>query len=142
MKKLLNLKFIVLSVFILLSFVLKVSAQTDDKVIGQYWSPEKNGKIEIYKVANKYFGKFVWGSNPRKDTKNPKKELRTRDVVGMVFLTNFLFKDNEYVDGQIYDPESGKTYSCKMWLDNGNLKVRGFVGFSFLGRTETFSKVQ
>jgi uncharacterized protein (DUF2147 family) len=129
----------------LFGIITSVFAQTNnqvDKILGQYWSPKKDGKIEIYKSGDKYFGKFVWGINPRKDTKNPKKELQSRDIIGMVFLTNFVFKNKEYIDGQIYDPESGKTYSCKMWLESGNLKVRGFVGFSYLGRTETFSKVQ
>jgi uncharacterized protein (DUF2147 family) len=128
--------------FLLMNDIISAQNANADKILGQYWSPAKNGKIEIFKSGNRYFGKFIWGANPRKDTKNPKVELRNRDVVGMVFLTNFYFSNNEYLDGQIYDPESGKTYSCKMWLENGDLKVRGFIGLSFLGRTETFSKVQ
>ncbi|MBK7099335.1 MAG: DUF2147 domain-containing protein [Sphingobacteriales bacterium] len=44
------------------------------------------------------------------------------------------------INGRIYDPESGKTYNCKMWLDDHQLKVRGFMGVSILGKTETFSR--
>lgn len=40
-----------------------------DKIIGQYWSPNKDGKIEVYKNGNNYYGKFTWGKNLRKDTK-------------------------------------------------------------------------
>lgn len=111
------------------------------KILGQYWSPKKDGKIEVYKIENKFFGKFIWGKNPRKDSKNPTVNLQNRDIVGMTFLSDFIYVKNEYTDGKIYDPESGKTYNCKMWLSNGNLKVRGFVGFSLFGRTETFEKI-
>jgi uncharacterized protein (DUF2147 family) len=117
-------------------------SQTADKIIGKYWSPKKDGKVEIYKVADKYFGKIIWGKTQLKDTKNPKPELRTREVIGMVFLTNFKYNNEQYQDGEIYDPLTGKTYSCKMWLENQNLKVRGFIGISLLGRTEIFERIK
>lgn len=133
---------IVLPLIIALLFAFENSnAQTPDKIIGKYWSPKKDGKIEIYKTGNKYFGKIISGDKPSKDAKNPKPELRNRDVIGMVFLTNFIYADKQYQDGEIYDPTSGKTYSCKMWMENQNLKVRGFLGFSLLGRTETFDRI-
>ncbi|MBO0936625.1 DUF2147 domain-containing protein [Fibrella sp. HMF5335] len=120
---------------------LVVAQAAADKILGHYLSPKKDGKIEVYKVGEMYFGKVVSGNNPRKDVNNPNPALRTRDLLGMVFLTNFVYKNNEYSDGEIYDPENGKTYSCKMWLDKGNLKVRGYIGLSIIGRTETFTKV-
>lgn len=129
----------------LFGIITSIIAQTNtnaDKILGQYWSPKKDGKIEIYKTGRKYFGKFIWGKNPRKDTENPDEKLRSRELIGLTFLYNFSFNNNYYVDGKIYDPESGKTFKCKMWLDNGNLKARGFVGLSMLGRTETFVKIQ
>jgi uncharacterized protein (DUF2147 family) len=133
-----------MAVIVLMATSPKAFAQNvaADAVIGQYWSPKKDAKIEIFKSGNKYFGKFIWGSNPTKDTKNPKKELRSRDLVGLTFLSNFTFDDGSYIDGTIYDPESGKTYSSKMKLENGNLKVRGYVGLSMFGRTETFERIK
>lgn len=119
-----------------------LKAQTADKIMGKYWSPKKDGKIEIYKVADKYFGKIISGNKPTKDNKNPNPQLRTREVIGMVFLTNFKYLDEQYQDGEIYDPTSGKTYNCNMWMENQNLKVRGFLGFSLLGRTETFERIK
>ncbi len=137
-----TIKYFLLPIIALLFASINVTAQTADKIIGKYWSPKKDGKVEIYKVGDKYFGKIIWGNKPSKDTKNPKPELRTREVIGIVFLTNFKYKDEQYQDGEIYDPLSGKTYSCKMWLENQNLKVRGFIGISILGRTETFERVK
>jgi len=42
---------------------------------------------------------------------------------------------SEYEDGKIYDPPSGKTYTCKAWLENDKLHLRGYLGFSLLGKT-------
>lgn len=137
-----NQLLILLLLFGLSSFVSKIQTSSDD-VIGTYWSPKKDGKIEIYKRGNKFYGKTIWGKNPRKDTKNPDPKLRSRDVIGMEFLSNFVFDgDDEWVDGTVYDPESGNTYSCKMWLEDGNLKLKGYVGISLLGRTETLERVR
>ncbi|MBO0934324.1 DUF2147 domain-containing protein [Fibrella aquatilis] len=130
-----------LVILLCVSSQLAVAQAAADKILGQYLSPKKDGKIEVYKVGETYFGKVVSGNNPRKDVNNPNPALRTRDLLGMVFLTNFTYKDGEYSNGEIYDPENGKTYSCKMWLDKGNLKVRGYIGLSILGRTETFTKI-
>ena len=44
--------------------------------------------------------------------------------------------DDEWEDGSICDPKNGKVYDCKMWLEDGNLKVRGYVAFFY--RTQTW----
>lgn len=120
-----------------------VFAQTNDadKIVGIYWSPKKDAKIEIFKRGGKYFGKFIWSSTPRKDTKNPNEALRSRSLLGVEFLTGFSYQDGSYTGGEIYDPESGKTYSCKITFQGTSLKVRGYVGLSLFGRTEIFEKV-
>lgn len=133
--------FFVFSMLLLFFYANNVQAQKADDIIGQYYTPKKDGKIQLFKVGNHYAGKLIWGKSNRKDYKNPNADLRSRDLVGMVFLTNFVYDDGEYKDGKIYDPQSGKTYSSKMWLSNGNLKVRGFLGVSLLGRTEVFTRI-
>jgi uncharacterized protein (DUF2147 family) len=58
-------------------------------------------------------------------------------------LEGFTAKENGLYDGgTIYDPKSGKTYSCKMTLKGDKLDIRGFVGLSLLGRTETWTRVK
>ncbi len=121
----------------------KLSETKPDDILGTYWSPKKDGKIEIYKRGNKYYGKTIWGKNPRKDTKNPDPKLRSRDVIGMEFLRDFVFDgDDEWIDGKVYDPTSGNTYSCKMWLEDGNVELKGYVGISLLGRSETLERIK
>ena len=59
-------------------------------------------------------------------------------------MSGFTFDGkNTLENGTIYDPKNGKTYDCKISRDaNGNLNVRGFIGISLLGRTETFEKLK
>ena len=118
-----------------------VHPKNADEIVGVYWSPKKDAKIEIYKRGNHYYGKSIWVASMRKDAKNPDESLKNRDVLGIELLTGFSFNDNSYTDGKIYDPESGKTYDCKMTLNNKILKVRGYIGISLFGRTETFEKI-
>jgi len=122
------------------SFTVKQFAP--NQIIGLYWSPKKDAKIEIYLKGDRFFGKSVWVATPRKDAKNPNKSLQNRDILGLEFLTKFTYDDGIYNGGEIYDPETGKTYSCKMSLDGSKLKVRGYLGISLFGRTEYFERVK
>ena len=119
----------------------KSDAGAADKIIGVYWSPKKDAKIEIYKKGDRYFGKSIWTENKTEDLKNPDPSLRKREILGTDLFTNFIYKDGTYEDGKIYDPESGKTYDCKMSFNGENLKVRGYIGISLFGRTEIFERV-
>ncbi|MEI9810248.1 MAG: DUF2147 domain-containing protein [Bacteroidota bacterium] len=126
-------------------FVREMAAETKNfpnEIIGYYWAPKKDAKIQIYLRDQEYFGKFVWLANPGKDFKNPDKALQNKDVLGLELLTGFSYDDGTYSGGEIYDPESGKTYSCKMTLDGTRLKVRGYVGISLFGRTEYFERIK
>ena len=117
-----------------------IIAQKD--FIGKWLSPSKKGVVETYIQGNKLFGKLIWVKEERKDIYNADKSLRNREVKGMVMFNDFKWKDDEWVEGKIYDPEGGATYSSKMWLseDKQTLNVRGYIGFSLLGRTEKFTR--
>jgi uncharacterized protein (DUF2147 family) len=51
---------------------------------------------------------------------------------------------DQYDGGEILDPENGKTYRCKMKLDEtGNaLEVRGYIGLSLFGRSQLWHRVE
>ncbi|NJN28460.1 MAG: DUF2147 domain-containing protein [Cyclobacteriaceae bacterium] len=118
-----------------------------DAILGIWFNEEKDAKIKIYKENGKYFGKIVWhktGENISPyDQYNPDPELKKRKKMGLVILTDFEFDDGQWEDGEIYDPKSGKTYSCviKMQKD-GTLSVRGYIGISLIGRTTTWTKAE
>jgi len=59
-------------------------------------------------------------------------------VTGMTIAWGLKKQGEDYQGGEILDPENGKIYRVKMKLeDKGQkLRVRGFVGFSLLGRTQ------
>ncbi|MBW3550336.1 MAG: DUF2147 domain-containing protein [Proteobacteria bacterium] len=67
-------------------------------------------------------------------------ERRDKPVEGMVILWG-ITRDGEVWDGgKILDPASGKVYSVRLKPieDGSKLEVRGFIGFSLLGRTQTW----
>ena len=75
------------------------------------------------------------------DSKNPDESLKARKLMGLQILSGFRYAGDEtWEAGKIYDPKNGKTYSCKMRLEGENLKIRGFIGISLLGRTTVWSR--
>jgi uncharacterized protein (DUF2147 family) len=133
----------------LMSVVLRTHGQTKaDDIIGTWLTGGKEpAKIQIYKSGNKYFGKIAWLKYPeengltRMDANNPDKSKRSQQILGLIILRDFRFNENEWEGGKIYDPESGKTYSCIISLkDKSTLKVRGYVGISLLGRAEIWTR--
>jgi uncharacterized protein (DUF2147 family) len=134
-----------------LLFVVNANAQTADAILGKWINPSREGQIQIYKKGNLFFGKLAWikepddkaSGKPKLDVNNPDKSLQPRPILGLELLKNFKFDgDDVYEDGTIYDPKSGKTYSCKMTLNGNKLKIRGFVGISLLGRSEVWTRVK
>lgn len=118
---------------------------SSDAILGEYWAADKTGKIAIVKCGDKYCGRISWQANNRKDTKNPDKAKRERDIIGIQFLNDFAYNadDKIWEGGTVYSIDDGKTYKGKMWMeDNGQtLKMRGFIGFSALGKTATFNRI-
>ncbi len=122
------------------------------KVIGTWYNTEKDGKIEIYECdGGKLCGKIVWLADPNKEDGSPKTDENNPDetkhndpVMGMDLMYGFEYDGNDKWDeGSIYDPKSGKTYSCKMTLKSpSELDVRGYVGISMFGRTENWTKAE
>ena len=130
-----------LFIFILF-FANNVFAQND--FVGKWLSPSKKGIVETYIQNNKLYGKLVWVKTERKDIYNADKSLRDREVKGMIMLNDFKWEAPQWIEGKIYDAEGAPTYSSKMWLseDKQTLNVRGYLGFSMLGRTEKFTRVK
>jgi uncharacterized protein (DUF2147 family) len=73
-----------------------------------------------------------------------KDERKGKKIIGMTIAKGLKQNGNKYEGGEILDPENGKTYKCKMTLDEtgNNLEVRGFIGISLLGRSQTWHRVE
>ena len=136
-------KTIALLLYLALTQVPLFAMSNGDTILGEWISENKDGKIVIFKQADRYYGKITWGKTPgRKDTNNPDSRLRNRELVGSVILKEFVFKGESWENGTIYDPNSGKTYDCilKVKDNNQKLDIRGFVGMAMFGRTSTWSR--
>ena len=129
------------------------SQNIPDQIIGRWISDENNLEVEIFKADGSYKAKVVWiddsddksrPMNTRRDWKNPDKNLRTRKIIGMEIMHGLVYKDmnNDWEDGSIYDPSSGKEWNAKMYFTKaGLLKVRGYWGFQLLGKDILFKKI-
>lgn len=137
-------KFLLLLAFFSSITLFSQTIKADD-IIGTYMTAENEGKVEITKRNNKYYGKLVWTKTPGKlDSNNPDPKQKTDKLAGKEILKDFVFDgDDQWSDGTIYDPKNGKTYDCKLTPDEkGNLNVRGFIGISLIGRTSFWIKVK
>ena len=144
-----KLKFFGFLFFLFYCFIVSnIYAQANpDAILGIWFNEEKDAKIKVYRESGKFYGKIVWHKTGDDisafDENNPDPELRKRKKVGLVILTDFEFDDGQWEDGEIYDPKSGKTYSCVIKLQkDGSLHVRGYVGISLFGRTTSWTKAE
>ena len=142
-------KFFMVQLFILAClFSGNLLAQANpDAILGIWFNEEKDAKIKVYKENGKFYGKIVWhrtGDDVSPyDENNPDPELQKRKKLGLVILNDFEFDDGQWEDGTIYDPKSGKTYSCIIKPQkDGSLNVRGYIGISLIGRTTHWTKAE
>lgn len=139
-----------LKLLIALTFVtILVNAQS--KILGKWQSvDDKSGEtrsiVEITERGTKIYGKIIKiFPKPTEDPDPVCKECSTSDdrynkkILGMEIIRDMIKDDDEYTGGHILDPEVGKVYRCKLWLENGTLKVRGYLGPFF--RTQTWQRV-
>ena len=140
----------VIALLFSIQFVSAQSTNKADDIIGIWLSEKKNGKVEIYKLGYKYYGKLIWGKTmfeadgktSKKDVKNSDINLRTRKLKDLIILTDFVFEDNVWTGGKIYDPQAGKVYSCTMKLKANTLNIRGYVGISIFGRSSEWNRIK
>ena len=141
-----TVKFVVVLMF---AFVSGAFAQSGEgAIIGRWESDKKDVRMEFFKSGSEYQAKLLWGNQivesdsvtSKKDVKNPNASLRSRDILGIVSVTGLKWDGEEYTGGKIYNPPSGDTYKCKVWVKEGKLYLRGFMGFSLLGQTASFHR--
>ncbi|WP_224491029.1 DUF2147 domain-containing protein [Robertkochia flava] len=107
---------------------------------------EPKSIVEIYEANGKIYGKIVEILNKNKqDAKCTECEGERKDepILGMVIIEGLEQEDDVYEGGTILDPNKGKEYRCKIWVDEDNsnkLNVRGYIAFLF--RTQEWFRAE
>jgi len=131
-------------------FVFRVNAQ--ETVIGKWKTiddetNEPKSVVEIFEKDGKVYGKIVkLFRKPSEDPDPVCNECASDDprfkkkIIGMEILKEMKKSGSEYGEGNILDPNNGKIYSCKLWLEGNDLKLRGYWGPFY--RTQTWLRTQ
>ncbi len=133
--------------FITLLFFIVSGLQAQDEILGKWKTvDDETGKalsvVEIYKQNGKYYGKIVQllrENNKDGVCRNCKGKYKNKNIIGLVILKDLEYDadDKEWEGGTIMDPKNAKEYSVYLALESPKkLKVRGYIGFSLIGRTQ------
>ncbi|AZA62544.1 MULTISPECIES: DUF2147 domain-containing protein [Chryseobacterium] len=100
--------------------------------------------VEIYKKSDgKYYGKvsqlLIKPTNP--NCTGCKDDRKGKPILGLEIIRGLEKDGDEFTDGTITDPKTGKTYKCTITKSGDKLNVRGYMGVSLLGRTQVWQKV-
>lgn len=108
-------------------------------------SGEAKSIVEISERDGKFYGKIIKLYLSRSEDQDPVctkcdpgDSRYQKKIMGMEILRDLKPEGNEYSEGNILDPEIGKVYRCKVWLEEGDLKIRGYWGPFY--RTQTWKK--
>lgn len=136
---------------LLISGFLMSQDNKEKLILGTWLNVKQTAHIRIEQVNNKVQGKIVWLKHPNDDNgqpltdiNNPDKKRRDHPVIGLYVLKGFTYSGNgKWEGGTIYAPELGKVYDCEISINDPNkLEVRGFIGVSFVGRTDLWTRVK
>ena len=131
------------------SFITSTSFAADmNSAVGNWLTiDDKTGKaksvVNITQVGDELRGSITKLMDPAKqnavceECKGPNKD---KPIKGLVMMWGLKKAGSGWAGGRILDPSNGKVYKAKMSLADGGkkLNVRGYIGFSLLGRTQTW----
>ena len=71
-------------------------------------------------------------------------DLKNKPETGLQIMWDLKKDGDQWSGGQILDPHNGKVYRCYISLEDGGkkLKVRGYIGFAMIGRTEYWQRME
>ena len=136
-------------IYVALIFIcVQANAQS---VLGKWKTIDDNtGKeksvVEIFENAGKLYGKIIEITDATRRNRKCEKCTGTdkdKPVLGLIIIKGLKKDGDEYNDGKITDPETGKVYKSYIKLvGKDKLEVRGYIGFALLGRSQTWIRVK
>lgn len=109
---------------------------------------KKKSIVELYKYKDQLYGKitFLYPREGREENPTCTKctdDRKNKPLIGLQIVRNLTWNGSEWKGGTIVDPENGKSYTTKIWIDADNpnkLNVRGYIGPFY--RTQTWIRVE
>ncbi len=104
---------------------------------------QESGQVQIWDQGGQLYGRIVGIRDAAKRDAVCDKctdDRRGQKVMGMQIIRGMKPDGAQWDGGEILDPENGSTYRCTMRLADGGRKliVRGFIGISLFGRSQTW----
>ena len=138
-------------VFFAMAFCLASGITWAQDVFGKWYSidPDTGENESIIRVYEKDQKVFAQIETILKEEDKDKTCIectgadKNKPIEGLVIMKGLVKDGDEYNGGKILDPKNGKYYKCYITLEEENkLKLRGYIGFSFIGRTEYWHRVE
>jgi uncharacterized protein (DUF2147 family) len=105
------------------------------------------GLIRIFESNGLYYGRIEPSSPTDDRTARCTRctgDRHNQPIIGLVLMRHLRLENGQYVGGDILDPDTGRVYGCKFRLTDGGhaLIMRGFLGISLLGSSQTWKRVE
>ncbi len=114
---------------------------------GLWLTENKRSAIELYHCGEQLCGKIAWiiDGGMQFDEKNPDEAKRGTPMCGLTIvsgLTQGKQDPNGWHNGKIYKADDGDLYDARLMMKSDNeLEVRGFMGVSLFGKSQTWTRV-
>lgn len=135
-----------IKIYLSLIFMLILSFDSHSQTILGKWKTidDETGKersiVEIYQAEGKIYAKIVKLLEKNEENKvceNCRGTNKNKPLKGLIVIDGLKKDGNEWNGAKILDPKTGSEYKCYVTLEEPNkLKVRGYLGFALLGRTQ------
>lgn len=134
-------------ILFLLFFSITMNSQS---IVGKWKTiDDETGKaksiVELFLKSGKMYAKVVEVldiANKNSLCQKCSGEDKNKPILGLTIIKGLSKEGAEYTSGEILDPKNGKLYKCAISLESKDkLKVRGYIGFSLLGRTQYWHRV-
>lgn len=131
--------------FIAVLFFTMISAIAQNSVVGKWKTiDDETGKpksiVEVFEKSGKIYAKIIHiidAENRNRVCEKCEGDDKNKPILGLTIIKGLTKDGNEFNGGKIVDPKNGKSYKCSISLEkNDKLKVRGYIGFSLIGRSQ------
>ncbi|MAE52204.1 MAG: hypothetical protein CMH27_10375 [Micavibrio sp.] len=126
-------------------FLTAISANAETPLDGYWLTENERSVIKVKECDMGLCGHVYWiiDGGMQTDLNNPEETLRGRPMCGLPILWGMEKQSaTEWEDGKIYKADDGDIYDADLeLLDDGTLKVRGYLGLSWLGKTQIWKRV-